>query len=233
MVHCCDSLTNTLYDFNGCVFHGCPRCFPERSRLTKFHPDRTLQEVYEATRRKQDLLAAEGYNVHVKWECEWDHEVKEDADLATFLETLEIVDPSNPREAFFGGRTNDTALYCKADESGGEQIKYADVTTLYLWVKKNATYSVGHPVIIRHLEDQDITHYFSMGKVSIVPPYGLYHLVLLSRCGGKLVMTLCRKCAEEQLRLPVTERTHYCIQHLDAGHTPLGTWCTPELVKAV
>ena len=37
------------------------------------------------------------------WECDWDQEVKTNPELPQFVDTLEIVNPLQPRYAFFGG----------------------------------------------------------------------------------------------------------------------------------
>ena len=67
----------TVYEFHGCLWHGCPRCFPkDRDTFPIIHADRTLQEVYECTKRKHDQLQQQGYDVKVQWECDWDKEVK-------------------------------------------------------------------------------------------------------------------------------------------------------------
>ena len=76
------------------------------------------------------------------------------------MSQLEIGEPLNPRDAFFGGRTNTATLYHKADESIGEQIKYVDFTSLYPWVNKYGEYPVGHPEIVTTPEDQNIQNYF-------------------------------------------------------------------------
>ena len=39
-----------------------------------------------------------------------------------------------PRDAFFGGRTNAAALNYKTDTSIGEVIKYVDLTSLYPFI---------------------------------------------------------------------------------------------------
>ena len=49
--------------------------------------------------------------MRIMWECDWDLEVKTNTDLRQFLNTLEIVDPLQPRNAFFGGRTNAVKLH--------------------------------------------------------------------------------------------------------------------------
>ena len=55
----CDPVTGrpTVYEFHGCLWHGCPRCFPlNRDMYPNLHTDRTMQEVYESTLKKHALL---------------------------------------------------------------------------------------------------------------------------------------------------------------------------------
>ena len=40
----------------GCLWHGCPRCFPNHQQFRKFHPDRTFREVYEGMCAIEKLL---------------------------------------------------------------------------------------------------------------------------------------------------------------------------------
>ena len=75
------------------------------------HAERTMQEVYESTLRKHELLKQRGYDVKVQWECDWDTEVKTNQDLQQFLDTFEIIEPMQPRDAFFRGRTNAVKLH--------------------------------------------------------------------------------------------------------------------------
>ena len=157
------------------------------------------------------------------WECDWDGEVQNNEDLKQFLGSHEMVEPPNPRDAFFGGRTN---------EDQGEQIKYVDVTSLYPWVNKTQQYPTGHPIIITNPENQDIQAYFGLAKVDVIPPHHLYHLVLPFRHGGKLTLPLCRTCMEEEMTKGLLEKSHHCSHSLKE-RLLRGTWCTPELVKAV
>ena len=205
-----DPLTDTVYEFHGCLWHGCPQCFRDRHLYSIQRSDRTFQELYDATILKEKLLFEHGYNLVIIWECEWDRRVKTDEELQAYLSTLELVPPLNPRDAFFGGRTNAGTLFYKADETQGEQIRYVDVTSLYPWVNKNAVYPTGHPIIITSPEDQDISHYFAVAKVDILPPFGLYHPVLPYRSGGKLVMPLCRSCVQEEMSKPLHDKTARC-----------------------
>ncbi|CAH3184744.1 unnamed protein product [Porites lobata] len=49
---------------------------------------------------------------------------------------------------------------------------------------------------------------------------------------GALTFPLCRACVQTEQAQPMLTRTHYC-PHSDADRMLRGTWCTPELVKAV
>ena len=122
------------------------------------------------------------------------------------------------------------ALHAVAGE--GEEIRYVDVTSLYPWVNKNCPYPIGHPQIITQPVDQPLRSYFGIATVDILPPAGLFHPVLTMRSGQKLTFPLCCTCVQEEQAKPMLARTQYC-PHSDADRTLRGTWCTPELVKAV
>ena len=229
-----DDTTRTVYEFNGCLWHGCPRCHPppHRNKYTKLHPDRTLQEMYDFTEHKRRTLEAQGFTVVTVWECDWDRDTKSNDELKQFLATYEVVEPLNPRHAFFGGRTNAVRLHHEVDESQNEKIKYVDVTSLYPWVNKTQQYPTGHPVIVTNPPNQNIHAYFGMAKVDILPPPRLYHPVLPFRHRGKLTFPLCKTCMAEEMPKPLLEKSHHCA-HSDQERTLRGTWCTPEIVKAV
>ena len=175
-----DVKNHVVYEFHGHLWHGCPRCHPyHRDRHSKFRPDRTIQELYEATQQKHRLLHQHGYHLQIMWECDWDRDVKSNEELKRFLASYEMVEPLKPDEMpSFGGRTNAVRLHHVANEDQGEQIKYVDVTSLYPWVNKTQQYPTGHPIIITNPQNQDILAYFGLAKVDVIPPYHLYHPVL-------------------------------------------------------
>ena len=225
-----DPVTNTVYEFNGCLYHGCIGCYPNRQAKHYATPDRTVEELYQATLNKRMALLQAGYTVVEIWECKWQKLVDTNAEVQSFLASLELVPPLEPREAFFGGRTGAVAMHAVVGE--GEEIRYTDITSLYPWVNKTQTYPIGHPTIITQPVDQSINSYFGLALVDILPPTGLYHPVLPVRCGGKLTFPLCASCVKEEQAKPMLSRSHYC-PHSDDERTLRGTWCTPELLKAV
>ena len=225
-----DPVTRTIYEFHGCLFHGCRNCYPNRQAKNYATPDRTVEELYEATINKRMALLRAGYTVVEMWECEWHKLVDTNAEVQSFIASLELVPPLEPRDAFFGGRTGAVSLHAVAGE--GEEIRYVDITSLYPWVNKNCTYPTGHPTIITQPTDQSLHSYFGIATVDILPPPALFHPVLPVRAGGKLTFPLCGKCVQQELQKPMLSRSHYCA-HSDADRTLRGSWCTPELLKAI
>lgn len=119
----------------------------------------------------------------VIWEHEYDNMIKEDPDAKTFVENLDLTDRLDPRDSLMGGRTNGCVLFKKAPR--GTKIKYVDFTSLHPFVNKTARYPTGHPVITTR-EFDDISKYFGLAKVKVLPPRGLFHPVLGYRSRGKL-----------------------------------------------
>lgn len=227
-----DEQTRTVYEMQGCFYHGCVSCFPKRSQKHTNHGgNKTMQDVRESTQDRVEELRREGYNVIEIWECQWTEMKKSRPDVKEFVEQLDITSPLNPRDAFFGGRTNAICLGKQVDSD--EKILYDDICSLYPWVNKNCLYPVGHPVMIDHPQSVDLSSYFGIAKVKVVPPRGLYHPVLPYRYGKKLTFPLCAACLEhEQSKKCLHHRSWKC-DHDDESRALVGTWCTPELEKAV
>ncbi|XP_035234161.1 uncharacterized protein LOC118205994 [Stegodyphus dumicola] len=113
--------TQTVYQFQGCFFHGCSSCYDGDI----IHPLKgvsmaTLREKTEETTRK---LRTQGFHVIEMWKHEFQREKEENPDLQAFLDQHHLRDPLNPRESFFGGRTNALKLFHEGD------AKYVDFTS--------------------------------------------------------------------------------------------------------
>ena len=226
-----DPNTKTVYEFHGCKFHGRKNFKPNNRHVKTFHhQDRTVEEMYQATQQKTRLIRAAGYTVIEKWECELKTELKQNDELKDLVKNLTWIFPLDPRDAFFRGRTGMAKCYHKAEEN--EQILYEDFTTLYPTINKYDTYPIGHPQIIVNPENQNIQDYFGIAMVYVLAPEKLLHPVLPVKLNGKLMFPMCVKCVEDQLDQPWNERTNLC-PHSDEQRTITGSWCTPELEKAV
>ena len=227
-----DVHTNTIYEFQGCFWHGCPACYPNRGESHRRLEDRSPKDVYQCTQKKLHFLRHKGYNVVEIWECQWHHLKKEREDVSEFVDSLEFIDPLELRDAFCGGRTNAVKLYHLIDVDSDEKMKYYDFTSLYPWVNKNGRYPVGHPEIILQPNTTDISEFFGLAKCTVLPPEKLYHPVLPLRQNGKLPFPLCATCVEDEITKPMLERSYIC-NHTNQQRQITGTWCTPELEKAV
>ncbi|XP_067660559.1 uncharacterized protein [Haliotis asinina] len=129
-----DANTRTVYEYLGCFWHGCTRCY----KTDRCEPHATLGtapwERFHHTMYRLGVLRQHPDidQVVTQWECDFLKEQKDNEDLRAFLTTLQgphayLPDPLDPREAFFGGRTNATKLYYEAKEE--EEIKYMSTLT--------------------------------------------------------------------------------------------------------
>ena len=80
-----------------------------------------MEQLYKDTVRKVKYLKECGFEVVQKWGCELARELVEDEEMKQFFKGHEIVDPLQPRDAFYGGRTNATKLFHQCQ--GNEKIK--------------------------------------------------------------------------------------------------------------
>jgi len=126
------------------------------------------------------------------------------------VDSLQFVDPLNPRDAFCGGRTNAIKLYHHV--TSGQKIHYIDYTSLYSWVNKKCVYPKGHPRLISQPGHTDINIYFGGIQCRVLPPRELYHPVLPYRHAGKLTFPLCATCVKDEMAKPLLERL--------SAHTP-------------
>jgi len=61
--------TNTIYEYNGCKWHGCPKC-QDITKSSHPYSTSTNLELYIATRTREHLLRDLGYNLVIRWECD-------------------------------------------------------------------------------------------------------------------------------------------------------------------
>ena len=80
-----------------------------------------MEQLYKDTVRKVKYLKDQGFKVEQKWECELKKELDQDKEMKQFFEEHEIVDSLQPRDAFYGGRTNAAKLFHQCQDN--EKIK--------------------------------------------------------------------------------------------------------------
>ena len=218
----CES-TNTVYEFHGCFWHGCPDCYKPDVINNKNQSD--MGTLYNKTQDKNNKITAVGYNLIEMWECK----LKKDKSFQKYYKNdwnREVVEPLNPRDAFYGGRTNATKLLYKFKE--GECGKYVDFCSLYPTVQFYKKYPIGHPKKIISPEKYD-TKWYGFIKCKILSPRELYHPVLPQKIkcekSEKLMFPLCISCAE-------TKQKEKC-QHSENERSFIGTWTSDEVNKAL
>ena len=207
-------------EFHGCFWHGCPKCFSK----TTVNPvsEQSMSDLYENTIEKKKFLESEGYTYECIWECEFKSELLGNSDMKQYIDSLESVTPLEPRDAFYGGRTEAFKLYAEA--SSEKQIKYYDVTSLYPFINKTGKIPLGHPSIITG-NFEDINHYEGLIKCRVLPPRQLYIPVLPTKCNGKLVFSLCHACSEGYQNI--------VCNHSEKDRAFTGTWVTDEIKMAL
>ncbi|XP_055355347.1 uncharacterized protein LOC129600792 [Paramacrobiotus metropolitanus] len=135
--------TKTVYEFHGCWFHGCPQCVAADT----VHPYRGMKmsDIYKETLDRDQYFRDLGFQVVVMWEHEYDKLVADEPEFNEFIRMVKIRAGINPRDAFYGGRTNATRLHYKIN--GNERICYYDVCSEYPFVNKTKRYPTSHPRI--------------------------------------------------------------------------------------
>jgi hypothetical protein len=161
------------------------------------------------------------------WECcDLTRDLKADCEMKEFFKTHKARLPMDPREAFFGGRTNAVTLYHKV--KNGEKGHYVDICSMYPWVCKFGIFPIGHPEYITENFQEisaDNQPYFGLIKAKVLPPKYLRHCTLPERIRAKLMFSACRKCAE-------LNQQEDC-EHSDDERALDAAWCSLKLDAAL
>ena len=77
-----------------------------------------MRQLFEDTLEKVCYLKDQGFEVEEKWECELVKEMERNEEMRCYFEEYDLVDPLQPCDAFYGGRTNAAKLFheCQDDE---------------------------------------------------------------------------------------------------------------------
>ena len=97
-------------------YTGCQSCYGKET----VNPvnGKTMQELFDDTLGKVCYLKDQKLKVIEMWECKLLKEMGDDEEMRRYFEEYELVDPLQPRDAFYGGRTNAAKLFheCQDDE---------------------------------------------------------------------------------------------------------------------
>lgn len=203
-------------EFHGDYWHGNSKCYSAKT-LNKVQ-GMTIGDLYRRTLEKRRYLESLGYIYLQMWESDFDRAVESMEEMKSFVENLEIISLLEPRDAFYGGRTEAFKLHAEADEN--TEIKYFDVTSLYPFVNKTGKIPLGRPKIVT--DNFKLQNYEGLIKCRILPPRDQYMPVLPLKINNKLLFGICRTCMEKQIQT---------CQHTDRERMITGTWVTDEVKK--
>jgi G:T-mismatch repair DNA endonuclease (very short patch repair protein) len=110
-----DDKNKTIYEFHGCFYHGCTKCFDGGSwnKLKSETFSTTYSKHLNRQKKIQQFAVNENMKLIEMWECDFDLMCKSNKKLNQQINNNSIQLRLNPRNALFGGRTNAFVLYYK------------------------------------------------------------------------------------------------------------------------
>jgi len=240
----CDQNTGVqeVFEFFGCYYHGCQKCYSKTTLNVRLN--KRMGELFGETLARAEWFRKNGFTFTSIWGCEFT-KMLEQPGLLAMKDVLKKFDPLNPRDSFFGGRTEHFRSFWVAasskqpeeeeeeEEEEGlseESMQYLDFTSLYPFVNATKEYPIGHPDLVisssayEEIELDAVNHLWGLVTCSVLPPQTLLIPVLPMRMHGKLMFPLCKTCCEETIE--------HCT-HTVAERSFWGTFCTPELLLAL
>ena len=171
-----DETNKIIYEFYGCKYHGCRKCF------------KAGVDLYNSTMERENILKASGYKIISKWECHWEEEKLKLNEKKLIEETAKLKH-LNIRDALFGGRTEAFKSYVKCQDD--EEIYYYDVVSLYPTVNALDKYPVGYKNhYMPTLDEISNGSFIGVVKCTVTPPTDLYIPVLPQSAESKLLFHL-------------------------------------------
>ena len=152
--------TKTIYEFNGCLWHGCLKCYNQNT--LNIYNQCTMRSINIKHRKRLEFIKEhlKEFNLIELWEHDFNKMFKSDTGFKKYLSEndINLNEPLLLRKALYGGRTNALKLYHNCEN--GEKIRYIDVTSLYPYVQKYGIFPKGHPRIITDVFDYNFNAYF-------------------------------------------------------------------------
>jgi hypothetical protein len=218
-----DLNSQTIYEFYGCYWHGCPSCIDNR---TTIHPVKgvTMEKLFNDTIEREEYFKSLGFSVVAMWECKWAQFKKENPQVNDILKNIPVKKILDPRDAFYGGRVDVGRLLYNQKVDGGPGAAYVDFNSLYPSINMFEEYPIGHPEIITS-NFKSLDEYFGVISCRILPPQNMRAALLPQKINGKLLFALCKTCAHET-------QTSLC-QHSVDERALSGTWVTEEVKYAI
>jgi very-short-patch-repair endonuclease len=179
--------SKTVFEFNGCYFHGCVQCY--NRQIVNKQNMKTMDTIYNQWITKKSYLESEGYTIVEMWSHTWT-QLKTDKDIKKFLSENKhrcIAPNCSIRDSFFGGRTEVFDLMARSTDD--MKIGYADFTSLYPSVQAIESFPIGHPTRIREFQNMNIDDFYGFVYCKIKSNDNLRIPVLAEKGDGKLIFS--------------------------------------------
>uniref|UniRef100_A0A914N3G3 DNA-directed DNA polymerase n=1 Tax=Meloidogyne incognita TaxID=6306 RepID=A0A914N3G3_MELIC len=221
-------------EVNGCVWHACPKCYPEDDTLMP--NGKTAGKLREHGKERLEYIEGQGIEVKIFWECKILKMLEKDREMKKRFDEYLDDGPLDIRASFFGGRTGPLKLFHQA--KFGEKISYFDVTSLYPYINCTTKYPTGHPKIhilneeINWTKSDDNPYKLALLKVFIIPPRKIDIPVLPVKFDNeRLLFPLCKACSKEFPEGAVKQ--NYTCSHNDQQRGWVCTCTSIELEAAL
>ncbi|KAL3117798.1 hypothetical protein niasHT_009844 [Heterodera trifolii] len=186
-------------EVNGCVWHGCPKCFPLDEQMLP--NGRTSGWTRQQDAARLEFISSQVKQVEVVWECEIYKMLEKDKEMRDKFDRYRDAGPLNIRDCFMGGRCGPRKMFQAVQP--GKKISYYDVTSLYPFINATTNYPVGHPKV--HVLNKDVNWTsaadnpfpLALMKVLVIPPRSIDIPVLPLKADDRLVFGLCYTCTRE------------------------------------
>jgi hypothetical protein len=247
-----NATTKTLYMFNGCFFHSCPKCdLPNKlekgSALQKHLVERS--EVFKSQIKKYEsgLCSPEILHIQLEWECEFKLKKKTDPHLATFLKNPRLRSSRRlvPRDCFRGPRTECYGLQYLKSEADDKECRIVDCSSLFSYVGMEFDMPFGQYQILLSddidqscigSQDGKLTYqgeqFIGLAQVLVIPGKRTRYPFLATKINGNLVATLCRSCSEKASKQESIKTAIVCT-HTDQERSFIDSYTTTELAYAL
>ena len=83
---------------------------------------RTVEEMYQATQRKTDLLHAAGYKVIDIWECDFKKELKQKNTLMDLVKKYDLDRPPRSKKCILWWTNGDGKMFSQSRRRGADSI---------------------------------------------------------------------------------------------------------------
>jgi hypothetical protein len=83
--------SHVIYEFNGCFWHGCLKCYPNQTIKLPV-VDQTAKNLYQRTLDCQLCQQQRSYQMMTKWKCELKTDLASNPQMAGFFKSCNIVD---------------------------------------------------------------------------------------------------------------------------------------------